>query len=133
MRASLLALLLIAAPVSAQSLTVPAAVYVSAGQIDAWSTKLGLGYREVNPVGQWLYVTGGRPAFVTGTAAADVATAFAITHLIGHRHPTVARIALYTASAMRIGLAIHNRGLQPAPFGLQTLHPLLPTEIHSDR
>jgi hypothetical protein len=117
----LVALVLITAPASAQSLKLPTIVYAVAGGTDAASTAYCLNAHphchESMPHLRWLEPRGGAAAVTAGSLAFDVASIWAWNRYVGRKHPKIAAIGLYAWSAVRLSLAVHNVR-QPS------LHPL---------
>jgi hypothetical protein len=124
-----LALLLVAAPVSGQSLKLPTTVFLASAAVD-WSSTAACeahGCHETNPLINWIEPPG---AMIAVGAAADVATLYVIHRFWGKRHPKLMRVGLYAVSALRVSIAARNfhtasRGVGPVT---SSAPPVLPTQ-----
>ena len=122
MKYLMLASLLIAAPVSAQSLKVPTLLY-SGVAVAVWITTAnhppGLyddptyadGQRfhvvqESNPIGHLFQ--NNLPVMFAAGVAGDALTVLAMNRFVAPHHPRIATFALYGIAAVRIGFIAHN-------------------------
>jgi len=102
-----------AQPARAQSLTPATTAFAAAAAAD-WATtyrNLASPYKptELNPL---LRFTHSKPVpTVLAGAAMDVAGVLAWQKLVGKRHPKLARIGLYAAAGLRVGMAVRNAHL----------------------
>lgn len=116
-----LMLLVGAASASAQSLKVPTAVFAGAAAADWTSTYRnlrGVDGREANPTiavchGSERHGTCGPLTTVVLGAAIDAAGVVAWNRIVGRRHPKLAAVGLYAASAFRGYLAYRNTTHRP--------------------
>jgi hypothetical protein len=106
-----LALLLVAAPASAQSLKLPTTVFLASAAVDWSSTAYCLHTHptcyETNPLINWA-APAGDGVMLSVSVATDVATAYAVHRFVGRNHPKVARVTLYALSALRVYAAAQN-------------------------
>lgn len=103
-------LLLLAAPVYAQSLKTPTTIFLAASAIDWSSTAYCVsqpGCHETNPLIKWAEPHGA-PALIGIGAAADVTALYAIHRFIGRSHQKLLRVGLYSLAAVRVVAAVSN-------------------------
>lgn len=69
--------------------------------------KLGnLNLEEANPTINWMQRT--PVAMVAVDTVVETATVLAVNRFIGRRHPTAVKVALFSLSIFRVGLAVRN-------------------------
>lgn len=102
--------MLIAAPVSAQSLKLPSTVFLASAAAD-WSstaycfTKAGC--VERNPLLNWARQLGA-PTMISIGAAADIGGLYLVNRAWGRKHPKLLMIGLYSFAAVRSVVAVQN-------------------------
>lgn len=115
--------MLIAAPVSAQSLKLPSTVFLASAAADWSSTAYCFtkpGCTERNPLLNWAKPLGA-PTMISIGAAADLGSLYLVHRFVSPKHPKWARAGLYAMSAVRVAVAVSNvrdvrRQSQAAPI-----------------
>lgn len=118
----LIALLLLPSTVRAQDTIDPKPIlaFIAGSSFDMATTLYALNsspnVREGNPFLQ----VGGTPGLVIVKSAATAAVALEVYRLMGHGHPTAAKVLGYAGGIALSGLALHNlRVLQDAQTGVR--------------
>lgn len=103
-------LLLIAAPVSAQSLKLPSTVFLASAAADWSSTAYCFtkpGCVERNPLLNWARPLGA-PTMISIGAAADLGSLYLVHRFVSPKHPKIVRVALYSYATVRAYVAVAN-------------------------
>lgn len=117
-----LVLMLLTAPVSAQSLKTPTTIFLAASALDWSSTAYCVaqaGCHETNPLIKWAEPHGASTMIGVG-AAADLTVLYTAHRLLGHRHPRLLRIGLYSLAAVRVAAAVSNIREARRHYGVTT-------------